>query len=74
MRYGDWKLIQYFEYNDLELYNLEEDIGEMNNLATVNPDKLKELLGILESWREETNAPVPVRINSAYKIHEASQN
>jgi arylsulfatase A-like enzyme len=67
VRYGDWKLIQYFEYNDLELYNLEEDIGEMNNLATVNPDKLTELLGILESWREETNAPVPDRINPAYK-------
>ena len=67
VRYGDWKLIQYFEYNDLELYNLEEDIGEVNNLATVNPDKLTELLGILESWREEIGAPVPTEINPDYK-------
>jgi len=67
VRFGDWKLIQYFEYNDMELYNLEEDIGEMNNLATVKPDKLKELLGILESWREETGAPVPTEMNPDYK-------
>ncbi len=26
VRYGNWKLIQYFENNDVELYNLEEDI------------------------------------------------
>ena len=66
VRFGDWKLIQYFEYNDLELYNLKEDIGEKNNLADTNRDKLKELLSILEKWREETDAPVPTELNPEY--------
>ena len=74
VRFGDWKLIQYFEYNDLELYNLKEDIGEENNIAETEPEKRDELLQILENWRQEINAPVPVRINPAYQLHRASQN
>jgi arylsulfatase A-like enzyme len=66
VRLGDWKLIQYFEYNDLELYNLKEDISEKNNLAETNPEKLQELLKILENWREKINAPVPKEINPEY--------
>ena len=53
VRLGDWKLIQYFEYNDLELYNLKNDIGETNNLSETNPEKLQELLNILENWRKK---------------------
>lgn len=67
MRLGDWKLIQYFESNDLELYNLKEDIGEENNLAHSNPEKLNELLGILNDWRKETNAPVPTELNPEFR-------
>jgi len=67
IRLGDWKLIQYFENNDIELYNLTNDIGEKNNLAEANPDKVKELLGILEDWREETNAPIPKELNPGYQ-------
>ena len=66
VRLGDWKLIQYFENNDLELYNLKEDISEKNNLAETNPEKLKELLEILENWRKETKAPVPTELNPKY--------
>jgi arylsulfatase A-like enzyme len=66
IRMGDWKLIQYFENNDLELYNLKEDIGEKINQAKINPQKTKDLLGILEKWREETNAPVPKQLNPDY--------
>jgi arylsulfatase A-like enzyme len=69
IRLGDWKLIQYFENNDIELYNLKEDIGEKNNLAESNQKKVKELLGILEKWRIETNAPVPVDLNPEYQVN-----
>ena len=34
VRMGDWKLIEFFENGELELYNLKEDLGEKNNLAT----------------------------------------
>src|SRR5205823_4668383 len=33
IRSGDWKLIEFFEDDRLELYNLREDIGESRNLA-----------------------------------------
>ncbi|WP_321996601.1 sulfatase [Draconibacterium orientale] len=67
VRLGDWKLIQYFENNDLELYNLKDDISEKNNLAELKPDKANELLEILENWRIETNAPVPKTLNPEYQ-------
>lgn len=67
IRLGDWKLIQYFENNDIELYNLKDDLSEENNLAESNPDKVKELLHILENWRNETNAPVPSELNPDFQ-------
>ena len=66
IRLGDWKLIQYFENNDLELYNLKEDIGERNNLAKSNPDKTNELLNLLTKWRKNTHAPVPTKLNPEF--------
>ncbi|WP_321995537.1 sulfatase [Draconibacterium orientale] len=67
VRLGDWKLIQYFENNDLELYNLKEDVGEENNLAEQDPKKTKQLLELLEDWRKETKAPVPSELNPGYQ-------
>lgn len=72
IRLGDWKLIHYFENDDIELYNLKEDIGEKHNLARVNPQKARELLGMLEQWRIETNAPVPDILNPGFKIESES--
>jgi arylsulfatase A-like enzyme len=63
IRFGDWKLIQYFENNDIELFNLKMDIGEKNNLARTKPEKTKELLTLLEKWRNDTHAPVPTALN-----------
>lgn len=67
IRYGDWKLHQYFEDGGLELYNLKEDISEKRNLAEVQPEKVEELLDVLNAWREETNAPVPEKLNPDYQ-------
>ncbi|MBP6755017.1 MAG: sulfatase [Bacteroidia bacterium] len=63
---GNWKLHQYFEDNALELYNLETDLGERNNLVEVNPLKANELLKKLDNWRNETKAPIPTQINPGY--------
>jgi len=67
VRLGDWKLIQYFENNDIELYNLKTDPGEKINLADSNSKKVNELLGILEHWRKETHAPVPTKLNPDFR-------
>ncbi len=63
IRYGDWKLIQYYEDNHIELYNLLEDIGETQNLTGENPHKRDELYAILDKWRKAVKAPVPTQLN-----------
>jgi len=58
---GNYKLIEFFEDGSLELYDLDEDIGEKANLATVDPAKTRELHQKLIQWRLETSAPMPTR-------------
>jgi len=67
MRYGKWKLHHYFEHNEIELYNLEKDISEENNLAKSKPTLTAKLLKKMNSWRKKTNAPVPSQLNPSYK-------
>jgi len=59
IRVGDWKLLQFFENNIIELYNITDDIGEHHDLSKERMDKTRELLEKLEAWREELNAPIP---------------
>jgi arylsulfatase A-like enzyme len=59
VREGDWKLIEWYEDGNLELFNLREDIGEKNNLAAANPGKVKELRKKLIVWSKEVNAVMP---------------
>ena len=56
IRSGDWKLIEYFEDEKLELYNLNDDPKETKNLADQYPEKTEELLYQLEAWRKSTDA------------------
>lgn len=66
IRQGKWKLHEYFEDGALELYNLEEDIGEKNNLAKVKPEKAQELYQLLRNWRNKNNAAIPSKPNPSY--------
>ncbi|MCC6231801.1 MAG: sulfatase [Verrucomicrobiales bacterium] len=59
IRAGNFKLIEFFEDDRLELYNLAEDLGEKNNLMRSLPDKTAELRAKLHAWRREMNAPMP---------------
>ena len=59
VRRGDWKLIEWYEDNRLELYNLKEDIGEQNNLVKEHPEKTKKLQTLLHKWRKEVDAQMP---------------
>ncbi|CAM4209145.1 sulfatase [Zobellia roscoffensis] len=63
---GEWKLHEYFEDGELELYNLNTDIGEKNNLAQYNLARTKQLYEELSKWRIRTNAPIPTSSNEAY--------
>jgi len=59
IRQGDYKLIEFFEGNRLELYNLREDVGEKNNLASEKPELAKQLRDKLDRWRKSVNARIP---------------
>ncbi len=59
VRSGDWKLIEFFEDGRTELYNLRDDIGERNDLASKMPEKTRELVSDLRRWREAVGARMP---------------
>ncbi len=59
IRAGDWKLIEYYEDNHAELYNLHDDLGEAHDLAAKQPEKAKELRQKLEEWKRDVKAKVP---------------
>jgi arylsulfatase A-like enzyme len=66
VRMGDWKLIEKFQDESFELYNLKNDPGEKKNLAESQPQKAKELKQVLSDWQTATGAPRPVEKNPAY--------
>lgn len=51
IREGEWKLIEFFDTGEKELYNLNSDIGETTNILQQNPEKAKELVEKIEKWR-----------------------
>jgi len=63
IRMGDYKLIEFFEDNRVELYNLRDDIGETTDLSEKMPERAAQLLNSLKAWRSALNAPVPDRPN-----------
>ena len=66
VRIGDWKLIEKFQDESFELYNLKNDPGEKKNLVESQSQKAKELKQVLLDWQTTTGAPRPVEKNPAY--------
>lgn len=61
IRSGNYKLIERFDDGSLELYNLDEDLGEQRNLASRQADMAEKLRDELHAWRQETGAAMPRR-------------
>jgi arylsulfatase A len=59
IREGDFKLLEYFENNTVQLFNLREDIGEQHDLAASQPAKVEQLRHRLHAWRQEVGAQMP---------------
>jgi len=59
VRSGPWKLIEFFGEEHVELYNLKTDIGETNDLAEAEPEKVDELQTLLHAWHAEVDALFP---------------
>ncbi len=65
IRQGNWKLVIHYETNESELYNLESDIEEQNDLSLQFPDKKSELFTLLQQRQVELGAKFP-EINEEY--------
>lgn len=59
MRQSDWKLIEFFESGERELYDLGNDPAEQHNLASAHPDRVAALSASLKQWRKEVGARTP---------------
>lgn len=60
VRQGEWKLIEFFEDNTLELYNLKNDPSEKTNLAMTESSRAQSMLSGLQAWRIQVNARMPM--------------
>jgi len=60
IRAGDWKLIEFYESNRRELFNIKADVSESQNKAAEKPELVKELAGKLAAWRSKVGAKMPL--------------
>ena len=60
IRKGDWKLIQFYHFDKLELYDLRKDLGESTDLSAAHPEVTQTLLTELLKWQEKLGASIPV--------------
>jgi arylsulfatase A-like enzyme len=61
IRKGSWKLVYNMRDGKKELYNLGNDIGENNDLASSRPDMVNALYDLLVAKLKENKAPMMVR-------------
>ncbi len=61
VRRGDWKLIQWFERERPELFNLRDDLSETKDLAEQEPERVKAMLAELQAWQKEVGALMPTK-------------
>jgi arylsulfatase A-like enzyme len=60
VRLGQWKLVREFP-GDWELYDMEEDRTELNDLASKEPQRVKQLAALWAEWAERVGVkPWPV--------------
>ena len=65
VRLGRFKLLEWFESGAVELYDLETDLGEAEDLAAAMPGQVAELRELLHRWREDVGAAMPT-LNPAW--------
>jgi arylsulfatase A len=65
IRIGDYKLLEYFENETVQLFNLRTDPGEQHDLADVETERAEALRSMLNAWRKSVNAQI-MEPNPAY--------
>lgn len=60
IRRGNYKLIEFYETDTAELYDLSVDMGETKDLSKTEPERFTELRDALRQWQTEMDAKMPV--------------
>lgn len=56
VRYKNYKLLEYYENNTVQLFDLSNDIKEEHDLAQQQPELVNKLRDMLHQWRNDVNA------------------
>jgi len=56
IRQGEWKLIEFFDTDEVELYSLVDDPSERNDVAADHPEIVSRLKTKLTDWRRSVGA------------------
>lgn len=68
IRRGKWKLIYYHADQHFELFDLDADIGEENNLAGRFPDRVRDLAVTLGNYLRSMDAQMPAYKDSGRPV------
>ena len=61
VRMDDYKLIEFYEDDRVELYNLSDDLGEQHDMAAAMPQVAADLRRRLHDWRTSLAAQIPAK-------------
>ncbi|MDR0575155.1 MAG: sulfatase [Tannerella sp.] len=67
VRCGDYKLLEYYENNTVQLFNLKNDKEERHDLASSEPEMANKLREMLHNRRKQVNAKT-MELNPEYKV------
>ncbi len=56
MRDGKWKLVEHYDDERVELFDLESDVGEQQDLSKSQPDRAAAMRKRLRDWRRSMDA------------------
>lgn len=56
MRQGDWMLVEYYDQEKAELYNLRFDPGEHRDVSAGNSEHVSQMRSALGAWRKSVSA------------------
>jgi arylsulfatase A-like enzyme len=68
IRQGPWKLIYHHVDRRLELFNIDDDIGESRDLAKVNPAITKTLAKVLGDRLRDSKALMPIDKTTGHAV------
>jgi hypothetical protein len=72
VRTFNYKLIEFYEGEHVELYDLAADPGEKKDLAASEPEMVEAMRGFLHRWRKLVDAQMPTP-NPGYKSEGGGQ-